>query len=110
AVEVVAVRLREPRPDEDAVDDLSHGAPPPQYYDDARRGVNPASRSDAGRAAPLALLVLLAAAIAQARAHGDDVHRADGRCEACHTAGSAALHAAPAAAPHLLAPDLAARR
>ena len=71
--------------------------------------MNPASRSDAGRAAPLALLVLLAATIAQARAHGDDVHRADGRCEACHTADAATLHADPAAARRLLAPDLEAR-
>ena len=71
--------------------------------------MNPAPRSAAGRAAPLALAVLLAAAIAHARAHGDDVHRAPDRCEACHTADAATLHADPAPAARLLAPDLEAR-
>ena len=71
--------------------------------------MNPAPRSAAARIAPLALVVLLAAAIAHARAHGDDVHHAPDRCEACHTADAATLHADPAPAARLLAPDLEAR-
>jgi len=71
--------------------------------------VNPAFRARAGHAAPLALLALLAVVPAQAKSQGENVHRSDARCDACHTADATALHADPAAASRLLAPDLEAR-
>lgn len=72
-----------------------------------RRGVNPALRLRA--AAFAALLVAVVAAWGHAKPHGDDVHRSDSRCDACHTGDANALHAAPADARNMLVPDLEAR-
>jgi hypothetical protein len=71
--------------------------------------VNPARRARARHGASIALLALLVAPPARAKSQGENVHRADARCEACHTADATALHADPEAARHLLAPDLEAR-
>jgi predicted CXXCH cytochrome family protein len=78
--------------------------------DGGRRG----PRAIAARArlvlAPL-VLVLLASLLASALAkpHGENVHRTDGDCRACHTADAATLNADKAAAAAALAPDLEAR-
>src|SRR5204862_1404382 len=44
AVEVVAVRLGEPGPDEDAIHDLAHASPPTRSYAGAPPRVNPVPR------------------------------------------------------------------
>src|SRR5262249_31373666 len=69
---------------------------------------NPARRARARHAAPL-ILALLAVPPAHAKSQGENVHRSDSRCEACHTTDATTLHADPAAASRLLAPDLEAR-
>lgn len=59
---------------------------------------------------PLALVLLLALlAGAAAKPHGENVHRPDGDCHACHTADAATLNADKTAARTALAPDLEAR-
>lgn len=80
---------------------------------DPRAIVSPARWA---RPAPLLLVPLLALvlllvlfAAAGAKPHGDNVHRADGNCLACHTTDAATLSADKAAAKTALAPDLEAR-
>jgi hypothetical protein len=56
-----------------------------------------------------ALLFIMVLAVAAARPRGENVHRRDGDCRACHTADAAALNADVAAAKTALAGDLEAR-
>src|SRR5882724_5384954 len=76
-----------------------------------RRGARRVSRS-AARPCATAIAIVLTLLVARALAKkpsGDDVHRADGDCRACHTADAAALKQDPAAAKTALAADLEAR-
>ncbi len=56
-----------------------------------------------------AALILLPCGSPAAKPHGEDVHRRDGDCMACHTRDAAELTADPSAARTALAPDLEAR-
>lgn len=73
--------------------------------EERRRGPGAiSSRAPWGWAA-LALFPV-AVALATTRAKGDDVHRSDAACTACHSVDAAALRQDTAAARALLAPDL----
>lgn len=73
----------------------------------AGRASGPAARRCA-TAIAIVLSLLVASAVAK-KPHGEDVHRSDGDCRACHTADAAVLKQDPAAAGAALAPDLEVR-
>jgi len=62
-------------------------------------------RTLAAWAAAVALVVLASDRLA-AKPHGENVHRPDGDCRACHTLDPSALKADPAAAKAAVVPDL----
>ena len=72
------------------------------------RAVVSRARAALGAIVAVVPLIVVLAAFG-AKPHGDDVHRSDGDCRACHTADAAALSADRAAAKVALAGDLEAR-